>query len=102
MAGFHSRTVPSEPALASSLPSGLNATPYTPALGPVTAGRGVPEGWRVTVFHSRSVPEEPTVAISLPSGLNATGSFKPFCTLVAGSMPSCRCSASKVVMADRA
>jgi len=27
VAGFHSRTVPSPPALASSVPSGLNATP---------------------------------------------------------------------------
>ena len=27
VAGFHSRTVPSPPPLASSLPSGLNATP---------------------------------------------------------------------------
>jgi hypothetical protein len=33
VAGFHSRTVPSPPALASSLPSGLNATPNTPPLG---------------------------------------------------------------------
>jgi len=29
VAGFHSRTVPSLPALASSLPSGLNATAHT-------------------------------------------------------------------------
>ncbi len=30
VAGFHSRTVPSPQPAASSLPSGLNATPYTP------------------------------------------------------------------------
>ncbi len=30
VAGFHSGMVPSPSAAASSLPSGLNATPYTP------------------------------------------------------------------------
>ena len=37
VAGSHNRTVPSPPALASSLPSGLNATPLTPPLPPVPA-----------------------------------------------------------------
>ena len=34
VAGFHSRTVPSASALARSLPSGLNATPFTPSRVP--------------------------------------------------------------------
>ena len=57
--------------LASSLPSGLNATPNTPPWGPV-AWRGAPTGWPVAGFHSRTVPSAPALASSLPSGLNAT------------------------------
>ena len=33
VAGFHNRTVPSPPAVASSVPSGLNATAGTPFSG---------------------------------------------------------------------
>ena len=43
-AGSHSRTVPSPPALASSLPPGLNATANTPPLGPEWVGMGAPAG----------------------------------------------------------
>ena len=50
VAGFHNRTVPSAPALASSLPSGLNATPVTPPLragvSPKSSADG-PAGGRV-------------------------------------------------------
>src|SRR6516225_4418285 len=70
VAVFHSRTVPSPPALASSLPSGLNATEITPFWA--LAGRGAPTGWRVAVFHSRTVPSPPAVASRLLVGLNAT------------------------------
>ena len=70
MAGFHSRTVPSPPPLASSLPSGLNATPDTPFWA--LACRGAPAGRPVAGFHSRTVPSPPPLASSLPSGLNAT------------------------------
>ena len=52
VAGFHSRTVPSPPALASSLPSGLNATPYTPLPGAGVEGRADgPAGGRVPQPH---------------------------------------------------
>ena len=57
VAGFHSHTlppVPSAPALASILPSGLNATSVTPPW--VTVWRGEPKGWPVAGFHSRTVP----------------------------------------------
>jgi hypothetical protein len=67
VARFHSRTVPSPPALASSLPSGLNAT----EVRPVWASRA-PMGCLVAGFHSRTVPSAPALASSLPSGLNAT------------------------------
>ena len=71
--GSHSRTVPSAPALASSLPTGLNATANTPY--PVLAmWRGVPAGRPAAGFHSRTVPSPPALASSLPSGLNATPS----------------------------
>ena len=48
VAGFHSRTVPSPSALASSLPSGLNATPVTLPAGvsPEGSAGGLP-GHRV-------------------------------------------------------
>ena len=70
--GFHNRTVPSPPAVASSLPSGLNATASTPPWGPaLVAWRGAPTGWLVTGFHHRTVPSPPALASSLPSGLNA-------------------------------
>ena len=54
VAEFHSRTMPSAPAVASSLPSGLNATPNTLPPEPVSAGRGAPTGCPVTGFHNRT------------------------------------------------
>jgi hypothetical protein len=53
-AGFHSRTVPSSPPVASSVPSGLNATPYTPCWA--LAWGGAPTARPVAGFHSRTVP----------------------------------------------
>ena len=76
VAGFHNRTVPSPPAVASSLPSGLNATPITP-LGAGRSWRGVPTGWPVAGSHNRTVPSPPALASSLPSGLNATPNTPP-------------------------
>ncbi len=97
VAGFHSRTVPSPPALASSLPLGLNATPYT--LCWALACRGAPTARPVAGFHSRTVPSPSALASSLPLGLNAT----PYTVDgSAGSMPCCCCSASRVVMAELA
>src|SRR5690242_12161131 len=54
VAGFHNRTVPSSPPLASSVPSGLNATPYT--LCWPLACRGAPTARPVAGFHSRTAP----------------------------------------------
>ncbi len=74
VAGSHSRTVPSPPPLASSVPSGLNATartPYPAVIWPL-AWRVLPTGWPVAGFHSRTVPSPPALASSVPSGLNAT------------------------------
>ena len=98
LARFHSRTVPSASALASSLPSGLNATARTP-FGLLVAWRGAPTGWPVARFHSRTVPSPSALASSLPSGLNATARTVDGS---AGSMPFCCCSPSKVVMAEPA
>ena len=64
VAGFHSRTLSSPPVLASSLPSGLNATPYTPHRA--LAWRIVPTRRPVAGFHSRTVPSAPALASSLP------------------------------------
>ena len=75
MAGFHSRTVPSASALASSLPPGLNATPYTPKMAPVWWDG--PTGRPVAGFHSRTVPSPLLMASSLPLGLNATAPWPP-------------------------
>src|SRR5262249_43311340 len=75
VAGFHSRTVPSSPpALASSLPSGLNATDV---IAPACPVRGLPI-WRwVAGFHSRTAPSPPAVAGRLPSGLTASAPAPP-------------------------
>src|SRR5262249_62176879 len=70
-AGFHSRPVPSPQPPASSLPSGLNATPYTPVLGPVPVWR-VATRRPVAGFHSRTVPSPSPLASSVPPGLNPT------------------------------
>ena len=69
--------MPSAPALASSLPSGLNATPVTPPWA-LVAWRGAPAGWPVAGFHNRTVPSAPALASSLPSGLNATPVTPPW------------------------
>ena len=63
---------PSPPVLASSLPSGLNATALKPLSALALAGRGAPAGRPVTGFHSRTYPSASALASSLPSGLNAT------------------------------
>ena len=68
VAGSHSRTVPSLPALASSRPSGENATLLTPPAWPSR----VAAGWPVAGSHSRTVPSLPALASSRPSGENAT------------------------------
>ena len=54
VAGFHSRTLPSASAVARTLPSGLNATAYTPPPDPVSTGRGAPTACPVAGFHSRT------------------------------------------------
>ena len=68
MAGYHSRTVPSASALASRLPLGLNATPFT-AL-PACSGEWA--GWPVAGCHIRMVPSASALASRSPLGLKAT------------------------------
>ena len=55
--------------MASRCPSGLNATPYTASVWPVS---GAPIGWPVSASHSRTVSSSPALASRCPSGLNAT------------------------------
>jgi hypothetical protein len=43
--GFHSRTLPSVPAVAITLPSGLNATPFTPPKVSAPPGENVTPAW---------------------------------------------------------
>ena len=62
------------PAVASNRPSGLNATPDTTPVWPVS---GWPCGWPVATSHSRTVRSAPAVASSRPSGLNATSHTMP-------------------------
>ena len=69
MAGSHNRTVSSQLAEASSVPSGLNATASTSAAWPVS---GSPTGFPVAGSHSRTVSSQLAEASSVPSGLNAT------------------------------
>src|SRR6266481_1249643 len=69
--GSHTPIVPLLLALASSLLSGLNATPATLPLEPVSAWM-VLMGWPVTGSHSRTVRSPSALASSLPSALNAT------------------------------
>src|SRR5262252_4346663 len=68
VARSHSRAVLSRLVVASSVPSGLNATPYTAALWRVS----VRPGWPVAGSHSRAVLSSLAVASRLPTGLNAT------------------------------
>jgi len=68
VAGSHSRAVLSALAVASSRPSGLNATPLTSLVWPVRVRRCSP----VAGSHSRAVPSALAVASIRPSGLNAT------------------------------
>ena len=77
VAGSHNRTVPSASALASSLPSGLNATPFTPRPGRRCRPGGCATGWPVAGSHNRTVPSASALASSLPSGLNATPRTPP-------------------------
>ena len=86
VAGFHSRTAPPPSALASSVPSGLNATAETPLKGMVAA-IGAPTGWPVAGFHSRTVPSPPPLASSLPLGLNATA-YTPCMALACMGAPT--------------
>ena len=55
--------------MASSCPSGLNATPATAPVWPVS---GAPIGWPVAASHSRTVLSSLLLASRRPSGLNAT------------------------------
>ena len=48
VSAFHNRIVASALAEASRCPSGLNATPYTAPVCPVS-------GWPVSAFHNRTV-----------------------------------------------
>ena len=73
---FHSLTAPLASALA-SLPSGLNATPFTA----LPACSGEPDGWPLARFQTRTEPSASALASSFPSGLNAS----PFTAL-----PACR------------
>jgi hypothetical protein len=65
VAVFHSRTVPSPSALASRVPSGLNATADTP-LGPEPVAMDAPTGWPVAGSHSRTVPSPSALASRVP------------------------------------
>ena len=56
--------MPSGPLLASSLPSGLNASVSTPVWA--LAWMGAPTGWPVAGFHNRTVPSAPALASSVP------------------------------------
>src|SRR5690348_6877100 len=84
----HSHTVLPAPALASSRPSGLNATPRTEPPWPINVRRCAP----VAGSHSRTVLSALQLASSRPSGLNATPRTEPLwpvrvrrCLAVAGS-----------------
>jgi hypothetical protein len=81
------RSVPPVSAVASSLPSGLNATLGT-GWWVLEACRGEPTALPVAGFHNRTVPPQSAVASSLPSGLNATP-ITPDGS--AGKMPLCCC-----------
>ena len=69
----HSRAVLSTLVVASSLPSGLNATPITGSVWPIRIRVRAP----VAVSHSRAVLSTLAVASRLPSGLNATPCTTP-------------------------
>ena len=62
----HSRTVPSQLADASLSPSGLNATPLTTPVWPVS---GAPSGLRVPASHNRIVRHHPLHRTQAPSEL---------------------------------
>jgi hypothetical protein len=78
----HSTIEPSRPAVASSLPSGLNAIPlmsrlwYGAEIGPYGGRSGRPtRAWVVT--SNRTTVPSASAARVLPSGLNATASHRP-------------------------
>src|SRR6476646_10316785 len=64
----HTRSVLSWLAETMREPSGLNATPVTQSVWPVSGG---PMGWPVSASHSRTVLSPPET-MRFPSGLNAT------------------------------
>lgn len=66
----HSHTVPSQPLLASTWPSGVNSDEKTPP-GTLPNSRGLPVSPTPSTLHSRVRPS-PVVAKVPPSGENAT------------------------------
>ena len=68
VSAFHNRTVLSQLAEASRCPSGLNATPITLSVCPVS---GAPMGWPVSAFHNRTVLSSP--AAGQPMAVGAKG-----------------------------
>src|SRR6266566_7242654 len=80
----HSRTRPSLPVVASSRPSGLNATPLTSVVRLSRVTSGVPDA----ASHTMVVPAAPPPARRVPSGLNRT-----LCRKAGYSRLSCGCPA---------
>ncbi|GAA3421959.1 hypothetical protein GCM10018952_70400 [Streptosporangium vulgare] len=78
------RTVPSNPALARRVPSGLNAPKDTVPVCPVS---GVPICLPVATSQIRTVPSNPALARRVPSGLNAPKDTVPVCPV--SGMPIC-------------
>src|SRR5262249_9556852 len=73
--GSHSRIVPSAPAEARVLPSGLNTTTCTVSVWPSNRSRSL----QVTGSHNRTDLSVLAVARVFPSGLNARPSTPPAC-----------------------
>ena len=69
VAASHSRSVLSSLPETMRCPSGLNATPVTASVWPVS---GAPTGWPVPASYTRTVLSTLPEAMCLPSGLNAT------------------------------
>ena len=72
----HSRTVKSDPALASQEPPGSKATSLTALPGKplegLCASSGGPSGRRARTSHNRTVASSAPLASVRPSGLNST------------------------------
>ena len=73
VATFHKRTIWSEPALASVLPSGLNDTPKNPS----TSAVNNLSSWSVSVSYNH-IPMSPATASIEPSGEYAIRVILPF------------------------